>query len=147
MRRMRTPMERFLSKIVRSNAAGCWLWAGFVEKNGYGRIGLNGRMRWAHRVSYELFVGPIPEGLEIDHLCRNTRCVNPTHLEPVTHSENMSRSPHSAPDVHRAKTQCPKGHPYAGDNLVLYRNMRYCRECGRAHKKAYKIRQRLARKP
>lgn len=73
--------------------SGCWLWTG-AASNGYGQIRLSpAAPSWAHRVVFETFVGPIPTELELDHLCRNTMCVNPVHLEPVTHLENMHRSP------------------------------------------------------
>lgn len=70
----------------------CWLWTGAIQSGGYGEIRHLGRTRLAHRVSYEVHVGPIPIGLQLDHLCRNTRCVNPTHLEPVTQSVNVRRA-------------------------------------------------------
>jgi hypothetical protein len=147
---MKTKQPAFLglpSRIAdRINTSGdCWLWTGYVESNGYGRVPFDGRSRWAHRVVYQLLVGEIPQGLELDHLCRNPRCVNPSHLEPVTHAENMRRSPIGAPQFHRTKTHCPQGHPYAGDNLVLFRGMRYCRECQRRHKAAYKAKRRAER--
>lgn len=132
--------QRFLSKVVLSQ--GCWLWGGYLEENGYGRLTVDGKPAWAHRVAYELFVGPVPEGMELDHLCRNRRCVNPRHLEPVSHQENMCRSPVGAAAFHRSKTHCPQGHPYSGDNLIIYRGMRYCRECQRRHKREYKARKR-----
>lgn len=72
-------------------ADGCWLWAGAPGKNGYGRISVENTVRYAHRVSYETFVGPIPQGLTIDHLCRVRMCINPGHLEPVTLAENTRR--------------------------------------------------------
>lgn len=75
---------------------GCWLWLGTKTRTGYGQIGISrSRMDYAHRVSYRLYVGPIPDGLHIDHLCRNTSCVNPDHLEPVTQSENNRRAAQS----------------------------------------------------
>jgi len=70
---------------------GCWVWTAALNNGGYGLVRLDGRTRRAHRVVYELLVGPIPEGLELDHLCRNHACVNPDHLEPVTHGENIRR--------------------------------------------------------
>lgn len=70
---------------------GCWQWVKAVQSNGYGRVSLGGRMKYPHRVMWELLVGPIPEGLDLDHLCRNRACVNPTHLEPVTRSTNLLR--------------------------------------------------------
>ncbi len=70
--------------------SGCWLWAGFIHpKNGYGSYRMNGRTCGAHRASYELHVGPIPDGYDLDHLCRVRSCVNPSHLEPVTRRENL----------------------------------------------------------
>lgn len=71
--------------------SGCWLWVGECNDNGYGRFSVKGRKVYAHRSSYEIHVGPIPEGLHIDHLCRVRNCVNPEHLEPVTRSENVRR--------------------------------------------------------
>lgn len=89
--------ERFWSKVDKEDSDGCWLWVGGYSggKNGrYGCFSIGGRrggMRPAHRVAYELLVGPIPEGMVLDHLCHNTRCVNPRHLEPVSQEENMGR--------------------------------------------------------
>ena len=116
---------------------GCWEWQNSIQSNGYGKVLYNNKMRWAHRVVYELLVGPIPGNRELDHLCRNPKCVRPEHLEVVTHKENMRRSPFSAPDFHRAKTHCPSGHPYSGSNLIVYHRMRYCRKCQQKHKRAY----------
>lgn len=117
---------------------GCWLWNRRIEPNGYGRVYFKGRMYWAHRLVFELLRGSVPEGYELDHLCRVRRCVNPHHLEPVSHTENMRRSPIGASVGHRLKTQCPQGHPYSGNNLIVYRNMRYCRQCQQQHKRNYK---------
>jgi hypothetical protein len=86
----------------------------------------------AHRWAYEYSIGPIPEHLELDHLCRSRNCVNPEHLEAVTHLENMGRGI----SHQKAKTHCPKGHPYSGENLYVApsNGKRYCRECTRASK-------------
>ena len=135
-------LTRFKSKTQPDVATGCWLWIGHVEHNGYGRFSMAGRMRWAHRCAFELFNGPIPPNHELDHLCRITRCVNPAHLEPVSHAENMRRSPIGAAAMHRNKTDCPKGHPYNEANTLRYRGMRYCRKCTAEHKRAYKRRRR-----
>jgi hypothetical protein len=132
--------ERFLSK-VESAPSGCWNWAAGRFPTGYGkfRVGRTGTA-YAHRWSYQLFVGSIPEGTEIDHLCGNRGCVNPTHLEPVKHSENVRRGSawHNIAALHKAKTHCPRGHPYDEENT--YRNPRgerACRTCQRLHARAW----------
>lgn len=102
----------------------CYPWRGEKTDAGYFRAWHKRRRTTAHRLAYELVIGPIPDGHEIDHLCRNRECVNPFHLEPVTHRENCIRAA-------RLKTQCPRGHEYAGDNLRLYRGRRFCRQCSR----------------
>ncbi len=87
-------ISRF-NKFVSPQPTGCWHWTGAKTDKGYGRFYLNGN-KHAHRISYELLIGPIPNGLVIDHLCRNPSCVNPAHLEPVTHVENVKRGDHVA---------------------------------------------------
>lgn len=80
--------EQFMARVDQSaGPAGCWPWLGAIAPSGYGRV----HSRWAHRLSYEFLVGPIPAGLDIDHLCRNRLCVNPAHLEPVTRLVNVRR--------------------------------------------------------
>ena len=93
----------------------CWEWQGAA--NPYGRIRVDGRQREAYRISYEHFIGPVPLGLELDHLCRNTRCVRPNHLEAVTHAENSLRghAPHVL--VHHAG-RCIRGHAVIGENAA-----------------------------
>ena len=126
------PLEdRFWAKVAKSHKDGCWLWTG-TTSGGYGRIcegTPSRRMLPSHRVAYELLVGPIPDGLEIDHLCRVTRCVNPAHMEPVTHQENTRRGLSGALQV--LKTHCPRGHPYSGTNLYVgpEKGDRQCRTC------------------
>ena len=90
---------------------------------------MDGTAKKAHRVSWELLVGPIPEGLELDHLCRNHGCVNPDHLEPVTHAVNVRRG--RGGTSWAQKKHCPQGHPYDDANTYLYRGRRSCRECSR----------------
>lgn len=88
------PIIRLLSKIETcEDLAACWKWRGSVSELGYGAFWFDGAMRPAHRVTYELLIGPVPDGLELDHLCRNRGCVNPSHVEPVTHQENCARKP------------------------------------------------------
>lgn len=83
--------ERIRAKVEHSQVTGCWIWLGGNSGDGYGKVSVNGRMKMAHRAVYEIFMGPIPEGLVLDHLCRNRRCCNPLHMEPVTVQENTLR--------------------------------------------------------
>jgi hypothetical protein len=85
------PMVERLARFYVVEANGCWRWTATLDRVGYGNIQVRRRTMRAHRASYEAHVGPIPKGLELDHLCRNKACVNPSHLEPVTHSENLRR--------------------------------------------------------
>lgn len=82
--------SRFVAKIA-ADVSGCWIWTASRVPNGYGKFGLDGRTRAAHRLAYEYWIGQIPEGSELDHLCRTPACVNPTHLEPVSHQVNILR--------------------------------------------------------
>lgn len=131
------PVERFAKKIALTDA-GCIEWIGTQNGSGYGTFyfGESGR-GYAHRWSYEYHVGPIPEGLQLDHLCRNPPCVNPEHLEPVTPRENYLRG-ESLWAKNARKTHCPAGHPYGGDNLYTHpvTGQRFCRACGRLRKAA-----------
>lgn len=125
-------IDRFLSRFV-EDATGCWTWLGSLDRYGYGGFWVKEDGGWvkhkAHRVSYWLFVGPIPDGLQIDHLCRNRRCVNPAHLEPVTQQENARRSEQAT------RTSCSAGHPYTPANTAYRsrngRPARVCRACDR----------------
>ena len=128
--------ERFWAKIDAWTTDGCWNWTACLT-NGYGHLWVAGRTVRAHRFAYELLVGPIPEGLVIDHLCRNHACVRPDHLEPVTQAVNVQRG--IGPAATRApKAECPQGHLYAGSNVYLYRGKRNCRECRNARKRAWR---------
>lgn len=125
-------VERFWAKVEITDT--CWLWQG-VFRGPYGAIQVGGkgsRMESAHRLAYEFLVGPIPDGLTIDHLCRNRSCVNPAHLEPVTSRENTLRgiSPWA---LNARKTHCRHGHPLSGENLYLHpqRGTRLCKACAR----------------
>ncbi len=110
---------------------GCWLWAGPHNSDGYGRAPILGGYALAHRLSYELYVGSIPDGLDLDHLCCQRLCVNYEHLEPVTRRENILRGNGLAAQNAR-KEECPDGHPYRGDNLYTKPNGgRICRTCHR----------------
>ena len=120
-----TALDRFWQNVVK-RSSGCWTWTGRADSFGYGRISIEGRYTGAHRFAYETFVGPVPEGLELDHLCRTRLCVNPAHLEPVTHAENMERA-------RVARTHCRHGHPVTEENTYTspttgHRSCRVCRQ-------------------
>jgi hypothetical protein len=105
---------RFWSKVSLCEQTGCWLFVGARNRDGYGSFSLGGKVRSAHRVAYEVLVGPVPHGLELDHArCQTPACCNPSHLEPVTHRENMLRGKTNCIMAARAKSVCPKGHPYS----------------------------------
>jgi hypothetical protein len=113
----------------------CWIWRGHVKANGYGAAGQGHQ---AHRRVYELLVGPISDGLQLDHLCRVLACVNPAHLEPVTPRENGRRG-NSPWGINARKTHCVHGHEFTPENTyVTRRGQRHCRECSRRRdRKAY----------
>lgn len=115
----------------------CWLWKGQKTQDGYGRFSARGESVRAHRYTYELFVGKIPNGLVIDHLCRNRSCVNPLHLEPVTNRENLLRGD-TIPARHAKVTHCPKGHEYTQENTYLNGGSRICRQCMRIQGRKYR---------
>lgn len=116
---------------LRKGAPGhCWTWRGAPNCNGYGRIRISGQDNMAHRVTYELANGPIPAGLQVDHLCRNRMCVRPSHLEAVTQRINLLRG-HTIVAREAVVTHCPQEHPYDELNTYHYRGMRYCRACNR----------------
>lgn len=123
---------RFAAKIS-PISSGCWLWTGAIQKHGYGIFSFQGKCRLAHRVAYEIFKGPIPDGLTIDHACRIRNCVNPAHLRPMTNAENV-RIGVGPSAIHAKKTECPRGHSYTPENTYEYRGSRYCKAC--AHAKA-----------
>ena len=108
----------------------CWMWQGTTDRNGYGDFWLDGRMRPAHRVAYELLVGEIPGGLDLDHLCRRRGCVNPDHCEPVTRRENLMRG-WTVVRRNAEKTHCHRGHPFDEANTIREAGGRRCRECRR----------------
>lgn len=132
---------------VRWDPSGCWLWEGNRTPTGYGLFGYwrggdkpYGTLR-VHKQMYRWFVGEVPEGLELDHLCRSRNCVNPAHLEAVTHLENVRRG--QIGHIHRSKTHCPKGHPYDEVNTLWVRTPRgtmgrQCRECSREQTRVWR---------
>lgn len=121
------PVEPRLWPKVEKRAGGCWVWRGYTRQNGYGDINVHGRRIRVHRLVYEMLVGPIPTGCDLDHVCRERACVNPDHLEPVTRRENLRRGLRGILHTH-----CPAGHPLSGDNVGMSRGWRFCRTCKRA---------------
>ena len=144
---MKELKQRILESIQQT-AEGCWQWTGSTASNGYGSCWWKGRQNHAHRLAYQAWVGEIPEGLQLDHLCRNRACCNPDHLEAVTGRENVLRGL-SPVAMNAAKTQCVRGHAFTADNVRLdSRGNRICLVCRGIHLaalRAYMHRKRLAR--
>ena len=137
--------SRFLRKITES-LSGCWEWLAYKTKEGYGQFGFNKKVVYAHRFAYETLISPIPPQLEIDHLCRNPACVNPDHLEIVTHRENDKRGIAGMINGARqkSKTHCPQGHSYDFFNTYITKNgYRICKMCNRIRAKEYQRERRL----
>lgn len=148
------PLRERLLRRVRVEANGCWTWTGRRQNAGYGRLLMpSGGDQLAHRLAYQEFVGPIPEGMTLDHLChtRDTtcvgecahrRCVNPAHLEPVPNGENVRRGRKIQDQL--ARTHCPQGHVYSPANTKVRNGSRYCRTCARDRARADRALARVA---
>lgn len=122
----RAAWGRFWAKVATSG--DCWVWTASKTRSGYGQCNPEYGTRLAHRAAYIAMVAD-PGELQLDHLCRNRVCVNPYHLEPVTSKVNIGRGTQG--DRERARTHCPYGHPYAGENLRIFKGKRVCRACVR----------------
>lgn len=142
MRRLLTD-EEYLWDRVHIPETPCWVWRGYIRDHGYGVWGKNTPgTREAHRRSYELLVGPIPEGMEVHHKCFNRSCVNPEHLELLSHLENCRQS-RSVGEENRRKTHCKHGHPFDDENTLLRvgpsgQRWRVCKKC-RAHNEVLRV--------
>lgn len=134
-------VNRFWTKVsILAGDNPCWIWTSSKINSGYGQFRLNRQGYLAHRLSYEYCIGPIPIGLEIDHLCRSRACVNPFHLEPVTHSVNALRGLVGKHGFNSGKTHCLLGHEYSLENTYLIpgKNQRQCRTCKRIADEKYR---------
>lgn len=131
-------VDRLMSKVSPEPNSGCWLWMSFISPDGYARSQVvKGKHFLVHRTIFELFKGPIAQGLQLDHLCRVRCCVNPAHLEAVTLQENIKRG--DTGKVNRSKTHCLRDHPFDTANTDYRDGKRHCRECERArHQKRYR---------
>ncbi len=149
-------LERIEAKIYREPNSGGWLWGGAVGDTGYGSVWSGERTMKAHRYVYETLRGPVPHGLDLDHLCRVRSCVNPAHLEPVTRGENLRRSPtkgaqrgnlrNGAPKSQHLRQACGRGHAYTPENTIARAHgQRWCRTCRRIHSKVVWQRVKAAR--
>lgn len=121
-----TVWQRFWSKVLITDYTSCWLWTGTINEKGYAYFKPDGKMVRAHKWIWEQFNGPIAGGLELDHKCRIRHCVNPAHLQPVTHLENMRRG------FWASRTHCSKGHEFTPKNTRWNGKQRVCRECDNA---------------
>lgn len=136
-------VARFWSKVEIKSPDECWPWMGWRHKpksdncSGYGGFQHHGINEKAHRVAYKISKGPIPEGLVLDHLCRERCCVNPAHLEAVTMGENTFRG-ETIPAAYRSRGHCCRGHEYTKENLFIKkrsgRTYRACRACAKIHR-------------
>lgn len=138
-----TLRERIEAAFIPEPNSGCWIWTAVADSKGYGVLGVEGKNQKAHRLVHEMFKGPIPDGLHLDHLCRNRLCVNPDHLEPVTRRENILRGYGSAAQNAR-KDCCKNGHPFDEQNTRLQPLAsggvaRICRRCKREEMRARRL--------
>jgi hypothetical protein len=140
-----TVEDRFWAKVDKtSSAKGCWLWTASTDGHGYGQFMFTrGRNIKAHRVAWTFLRGPIEDGLTLDHLCCVKRCVNPAHLEPVTHRVNILRSDGMSA-IHKRQTHCIHGHEFTPENTYHYHGRRTCRKCARDRLKTPEHRARAA---
>lgn len=138
-RKTHDPTPRFMQK-AQMNERGCWIWTAHKDRNGYGQFGVSRRLVYAHRWAYERFRSPIPDGMQLDHLCRTPSCVNPWHLEAVTPRINVLRG-EGRPAKLAAATACINGHAFTPENTYRRRdrnNGRHCRQCKKNQDRKYR---------
>lgn len=145
-----TIINRFLDKVCKNGIDGCWNFVSSISHTGSGRFFMNGKCRDAYRVSYELFIGEIPKGHELHHICENRLCVNPDHLKVLTRKDHLKCSPTQIAYMNAHKTHCPQGHEYTEDNLVPYlfklNGKRSCLICAKKRSRECNARKRLLNK-
>jgi len=130
----KSALDRILERVTKDQRGSCWITGFTVRSNGYAGMRFEGKMHYVHRIAYRLLVGPIPEGLSLDHKCGNRLCCNPEHLEPVTTRENNRRAWARFPLGHPSrKTHCSKGHEYGPQDYCPNRTTRRCQECHRTY--------------
>ncbi len=135
-----SPLQRFLRSVKKKK--GCWGWRGATTKFGYGQLTNGGKHEMAHRLSYKLFVGALAKGMTIDHLCGNTSCVNPKHLEQVTQRENTLRG-NAVTAKNARKTRCQNGHEFNSSNTRMsVDGKRICKICRRSWDRLYQRKKR-----
>ena len=132
--------DRFWAKVHKTDT--CWLWTAAITGTGYGAIGVNGKTVLAHRWAYEQVKGPIPKGMQLDHLCRVRHCVNPDHLEAVTSRENSMRGDHPWVKLSRSG-YCKRGHAMTQDNIYIISGKARCRRCYLDKNRRYRMKRRL----
>lgn len=136
----RTAEERFRAKFQVDEATGCWVWTASRFPAGYGQFRWStAKNGYAHIWAYERYIGPVPKGMELDHLCRRRECCNPLHVEPVTHRENIMRAPNAEAAINARKEHCKMGHAFTLANTYLSSQgkRRHCRTCARLRRREW----------
>jgi hypothetical protein len=131
--------ERLADLSMPEPNTGCWIWIGHVDRCGYGKVGSVDGESLAHRASFKTFVGPIRDGFELHHRCRERSCINPDHLQQVRHADNVAAADYTKNHRNGRKRRCKRGHPFTPENTIIKRSngaeRRNCRTCAREQKR------------